>query len=267
MNIHSRALVDSRAVIGEGCVIGPDAIIDGDVVLGPDCIIAPRAYITGRTTLGARVRVGMGAIIGGEPQDLAYKGAASMTEVGDDTVFREYTTVHRGTKEGTVTRIGKKCYFMTGAHVGHNSQVADEVIMANNTALGGYVEVGTRVFFGGASVVHQNCRIGAYSMIRGMGAMSMDVPPYCMTTLINTLSGLNIVGLKRAGFDETRRRRILRAVRIFFRSGLNRTQAVQVIRADESLRHVDVELLLTFAETTKRGLCTWRKLPIEADPE
>lgn len=267
MNIHPRALVDSRAVIGEGCIIGPDAIIDGEVVLGPGCIIGPRAILTGRTTLGTGVKVGAGAIVGGEPQDLAYKGAASMTEIGEGTILREYTTVHRGTKEGSVTRVGKHCFLMTGAHVGHNCTVADHVIMANNVLLGGYVEVGTRVFFGGGSVVHQYCRVGAYAMVRGLSALSIDAPPYCTTMLTNKLCGVNIVGLRRAGFDDTRRRRILRAVRILFRSGLNRSQAVQAIRADESLNHVDVELLLNFAETTKRGLSTWRKLPTEADPE
>lgn len=258
-SIHPRALVDPQAVIGEGCTVGPDAIIEGQVVLGPGCIIGPRAHLSGKTTLGARVKVGIGAVVGGEPQDLSYKGEPSLTEVGDDTVIREYVTIHRGTKEGTTTRIGKSCFLMVGSHVAHNCQLADHVILANNVLLAGHVEVGMRTFMGGGSVVHQHNRIGAYAMVRGQIALSTDVPPYCMATKLNTIGAINQVGLRRQGFDSVRRRRILNAVKAIFCSGKNRAQAVLAVRADKSLKHDDVELLLAFVESTKRGLCRWKE--------
>jgi UDP-N-acetylglucosamine acyltransferase len=265
-SIHSRALIDPRAVLGEGCVVGPDAIIEGDVVLGPGCVIGPRACLTGKTTLGAGVKVGVGAIVGGEPQDLSYRGEASLTEVGEGTTIREYVTIHRGTKEGTVTRVGKHCFLMTGAHVAHNCQLGDHVILANNVLLAGHVEVGNRAFLGGGAVVHQHNRIGAYAMLRGQIGMSMDVPPYCMATKLNTIGAINQVGLRRNGFDVLRRRRILNAMNVIFRSGKNRSQALEAVRADESLFHADVELLLTFVETTKRGLCRWKET-VEIDED
>lgn len=265
MNIHARALVDPAAVIGEGCTIGPDAIIGPGVTLGPGCIIEPRATLTGRTTLGARVRVGVGAVVGGEPQDLAYQGAESMTEIGDDTVIREYATIHRGTKEGTRTVIGKNCYLMAGSHVAHNCRIGDHVILVNNVLLAGYVEVGSRAFVGGAAVVHQFTRIGAYAMIRGQAALGMDVPPYGMAVAVNQLAGINKVGLRRNGFDDARRRRILRALRMLCGSSMNRMQAVAAIRADESMAHPDIAELLAFAEGTKRGLCRWYERKIETD--
>ncbi|MDX6767864.1 MAG: acyl-ACP--UDP-N-acetylglucosamine O-acyltransferase [Candidatus Methylacidiphilales bacterium] len=267
MDIHPRAMVDPQAILGDGCVVGPDAIIGAGVVLGPGCSIGPRAFLTGKTVLGSRVKVGVGALIGGDPQDLAYRGAASATEIGDDTVIREYVTVHRGTQEGTRTWIGRNCYLMAGSHVAHNCRLEDHVILVNNVLLAGYVEVGARAFVGGAAVVHQFTRIGAYAMIRGLTRLGRDVPPYCMATHTNTLSGLNKVGLRRNGFDDARRRRILRAVELLCHSPLNRTQALEAIRVDADLQHADIDLLVQFAETTKRGLCGWRDTTAGAEDE
>lgn len=267
MSIHSRALVHPAARIGEGCVIGPDVVIGEHVELGAGCEVRARAVLDGHTTVGARTQIGYGAVVGAEPQDLSYRGAASFTRIGADCVIREYATIHRGTKEGTATVIGDRCYVMAGAHVAHNCRLEDEVILVNNVLLAGYVEVGRKAFIGGASVVHQFTRLGAYSMTRGQTRLGMDVPPYCMATHTNAISGINRVGLRRGGFDDTRRRRILHAVGLLCASGLNRPQALDALRADPDLDHPDIQLLVAFVESTRRGLCRWREAEAESDDD
>jgi UDP-N-acetylglucosamine acyltransferase len=265
MNIHPRALVHPSARLGEGVVVGPDAIVDEHVELGAGCEVRARAVVTGHTVVGAGTQIGYGAVVGAEPQDLGYRGAVSFTRIGAGCILREYATVHRGTKEGTATEIGDRCYLMAGSHVAHNCRLADEVILVNNVLLAGYVDVGFKAFVGGAAVVHQFTRLGAYSMTRGQTRLGMDLPPYCMATHTNTISGINRVGLRRNGFDESRRRRILQAVGLLCASGLNRPQALEAIRRDDSLQHADIHLLVSFAESTKRGLCRWREGEAEED--
>jgi len=263
--IHERALVSPSARLGEGVVVGPDAIVGPEAEIGEGCEIRARAVIDGRVTIGPRTRIGYGAVVGAEPQDLAYRGAASSTRIGADCVIREYATIHRGTQEGTATEIGSKCYLMAGAHVAHNCRLADEVILVNNVLLGGYVEVGFKAFVGGAVVVHQFTRLGAYAMVRGQTRLGMDVPPYCMATHTNAVSGINRVGLRRAGFDEVRRRRIFRAVELLCRSGLNRSQALERLAGEPDFQHPDVEALAAFARSTRRGLCAWRDAAAESE--
>lgn len=257
--IHERALVSPSARLAEGVVVGPDVIIGPGVVIGEGCEIRARAVIDGQTEIGPRTQIGYGAVVGAEPQDLAYRGADSFTRIGADCVIREYATIHRGTREGTATEIGSRCYIMAGAHVAHNCRLADEVILVNNVLLGGYVEVGFKAFVGGAAVVHQFTRLGAYAMVRGQTRLGMDVPPYCMATHTNAISGINRVGLRRAGFDEARRRRIIRAVEVLCRSGLNRSQALEKLVQDPVFQHPDVDVLVAFARSTRRGLCAWQE--------
>jgi UDP-N-acetylglucosamine acyltransferase len=266
-SIHPRALVHPAARLGAGVVVGPDAIVDQDVELGEGCEVRARAVVTGRTVVGARTQIGYGAVIGAEPQDLSYRGAETFTRIGADCVIREYATIHRGTKEGSATVVGNRCYLMAGAHVAHNCRLEDEVILVNNVLLAGHVEVGFKAFLGGAAVVHQHVRLGAYCMVRGQTRLGQDVPPYCMATATNTISGINRVGLRRAGFDEVRRRRILRAVELLCRSGLNRSQALERLEADAEFAHEDTRLLVEFARGTRRGLCHWREAAGDAEDE
>jgi len=255
MDIDSRALVHPRAKIGPGTKIGPDAIVGEEVETGPDCEIRARAVLTGRVVLGARNQIGYGAVIGAEPQDLSYKGAATSVRIGDDNVIREYCTIHRGTKEGSETVLGSGCFLMVGAHVAHNCRVGDQAVLVNNVLLGGYAEVGDHAFVGGGSVVHQNTRVGAYAMIRGLTQVAMDVPPYCMMVILNAVCGLNRVGLKRKGFDMERRRRLQELYGIYFESGLNRLQALERIAVEPGLQHPDVDRFVAFVSSTKRGIC------------
>src|SRR6516164_11601268 len=158
--IHPTAVIDPKAELDSDMMVGPYALIEGPVVIGPGTEIQSHAVISGPVRMGKNNRVGYGAVIGSFPQDLSFNPRTSSgVEIGDNNVIREYCTVHRGTKEGSNTVVGSNNLFMVGAHLGHNVQVADQVILANNVLLGGYAEIHNRVFIGGGSVVHQFTRI------------------------------------------------------------------------------------------------------------
>jgi len=253
--IHPTAIVEKGAKLGSGCVIGPGAIVGSEVELGDGCVVGPRAVLEGRVKMGAKNRIGIGAVIGGEPQDLAYQGAKSGVVVGEGNVFREYVTIHRGTKEGTDTIIGSHCFLMVGAHVAHNCRLADGVTLVNNVLLAGYVEVEERAFLGGAVVVHQFVRIGKLAMVRGQTRVGMDLPPYCMAVATNGVCGLNSVGLRRAGVKPENRKALQRVYEEFFFGGKNRAQALEGIRKGKDAKVGEVKEFCDFVEKTKRGIC------------
>lgn len=253
--IHPSAIIDSSAEIGSGTTIGPGVLIEGPVRIGPDCDVRAHAVITGHTTIGARNQIGYGAIIGSEPQDLSYKGAETYVRIGDDNTIREYSTIHRGTKEGSATVIGSHCFLMAGAHVAHNCEVQDHVILVNNVLLGGHVLVEERAFLGGAVVVHQNTRIGSMAMARGLTRIGQDVPPYCMAVATNSVCGLNRVGMRRSGMATETRKKVRIAYHLIFSSGLNRQQAVDELLKKPLSDCPEVERMARFLEGTKRGLC------------
>jgi UDP-N-acetylglucosamine acyltransferase len=204
--------------------------------------------------MGKGNEVGYGAIIGAAPQDLGYRGEATVVEVGDGNVFREYVTVHRGAREGGVTRIGSGCFLMVGAHVAHDCVVGDGVILVNNVLLGGYVEVGGKAFVGGGAVVHQRVRIGRLAMVQGGAAIGMDVPPFCMAVRVNRVSGLNRVGLRRAGISVEVRRELEVMFGVLYREGLNRAQALEKL-AKMDWRSKEARDWMDFVAGTRRGLC------------
>ena len=253
--IHPTAIVEKGAKIGTGCEIGPGAIVESGVELGPGCVIGPRAVLQGRVKIGPKNRIGVGAVIGGEPQDLAFSGARSGVVIGEGNTFREYVTIHRGTKEGTDTVIGNGCFLMVGVHVAHNCRLADGVILVNNVLLAGYVEVDEKAFLGGAVVVHQFVRIGKLAMVRGQTRVGMDLPPYCMAVATNGVCGLNLVGLKRAGVGPDGRKALQRVYEEFFFGGKNRSQALDKIRNGKDAKEKEVKEFCDFIEKTKRGIC------------
>jgi UDP-N-acetylglucosamine acyltransferase len=254
--IHPRAIVHPNAKIGDGTTIGADVIIDENVEIGADCEIRARAIITGHTKIGDRNQIGYGAIIGSEPQDTSYKGAISFVTIGDRNIIREYVTINRGTKENSSTSLGNDNLLFTGAHIAHNCKVGNHVVIVNNVLLAGYVEVCDRAFMGGDTVIHQFTRIGAYAMIRGQTRLGMDVPPFCMAVDTNLVAGLNKVGMRRSGFDHTRRRMIQQAFDVFYRSNRNRTQALEYIENDPILsQSEDIQMFCEFLKSTKRGVC------------
>ncbi len=259
MLLHPTAIIDRGAELGAGVEVGPYSIIGPDVVIGPGTIIGPHAVIHRYTTLGAQCRVHAHAIIGDFPQDMAFKDVPSFTRVGDGVVLREGVTIHRGTKEGTATVVGDGCFLMANSHVAHNCLVGRQVILANGVLLAGYVEVGDKVFISGNAAVHQFVRIGRLAMVGGESSLSVDLPPFCVarTGGVNTLVGLNTVGLRRGGISSPERLALRAAYHRLFMAGVNRREAVAALR-EEQPAPVVLELL-DFIATSKRGVCSPRR--------
>lgn len=253
-NIHPTAIVDSAAKIGKGVEIGAYAMVGPDCEIGEGCIISPRATLEKNVILAPRVKVGVGSVLGGDPQDLKFEGENTTVEVGEDTVIREYTTINRGTSHSWKTKVGKKCFIMSYVHLAHDCILGDNVIMANGAQLAGHVVVGDRVGISGLVAVHQFVRIGKHAYIGGCSRVSKDIPPF-MKAVGNPIQlyGLNSVGLQRSGFSEDTMRELKRAYRLFFRSDMNVTQAIAAARQEVELIP-EVEELLHFMEGSERGV-------------
>jgi UDP-N-acetylglucosamine acyltransferase len=254
MNIHPTALIHPDAQIGDGTKIGPFVTIEGPARIGENCVIEAKASFIGDVTIGARTTIGHSAIIGGAPQDLSFKPETkSSVEIGEDNVIRELCTIHRGTAEGSVTRIGDHNYLMAGVHLAHNVTLGNHIIIANNALLAGYVQMADRVFVGGGSVFHQHVRVGTLAMIQGLGGVGKDVTPYTIAAEINLIFGLNVVGMRRAGLNAEKRREIQSAFKLLYRSGMNIKQALE--KAAEQTWSEEAQAFFDFAKASKRGLC------------
>jgi len=231
--------------------IHPTAIIEDNVEIGPDCHIGAYAVIKRFTRLGARNRVFEHAVIGGEPQDVKFKGETSCLEIGDDNIIREFCTFHRANGEGLTTRIGSRNFFMVGCHVAHNCVIGDDNIFANEVALAGHITIEDHVFLSNNVGAHQFVRMGRYAMIGGKSKIVQDVLPFFITDGNPArVRGVNSVGLQRAGFSEEARRALKNAYKMLFRS---RTPVVEVL---DQLAQVDdehVAHLVSFIRGSKRG--------------
>lgn len=252
--IHPLALVDPQARIADDVAIGPFCWVGPHVTLEAGVVLNSHVRVEGHTTLGRGVRVHAGAVLGGPPQDLKFRGVVSYLTVGEGTVIRECATANVPTDEGATTRIGAHCLVMAYAHVAHNSVVGDRVILANAVQLAGYVTVEEHAIVGGLVPVHQFVRIGAHSMIGGGCRVPQDVAPYVRAAGYPLRPiGLNVVGLERRGFPPATITGLKRAYRILFRSGLKLEDACQRIR-DTVPPAPEVEHFVNFALTSERGL-------------
>jgi UDP-N-acetylglucosamine acyltransferase len=254
-DIHPAAFVDAKARLGADVRVGPGTLIGPAVEVGDGVVIGAHAVLEGRVRLGARCRVGHGAIIGAEPQDLKFRtDAATGVRIGEDTVIREYATIHRATHEGHDTVVGAHCLLMATCHVAHDCVVGDHVIMINGAALTGHVTVEDRATVGGLSGVHPFTRVGAFAYIGGCTKVTQDVPPYVMVDGVPAVArAVNVVGMRRGGIDAAGRRQAQEAFRILFRSGL--ATAAGVARLREELGESAVaRRIVTFIESSKRGI-------------
>jgi UDP-N-acetylglucosamine acyltransferase len=253
MVIDPSARIAPEVELAEGVEVGPGVIIDGPTTIGAGTRILAHAYIGPFTTIGANNVIGFGAIVGHEPQDYAFKGEESYTIIGDHNIIREYATIHRGTKPGSATRVGDHNFIMALSHLAHNAHLGNHIIVVNNALVGGYVEVADRAYISGNCVIHQFCRLGALSLMRGGSRTSRDVPPYCIIDGDHTVRGLNLVGLKRVGYTAEQIRPLQQAVRhLFFRRG-NLKLAVAKVEAEVPLTS-EVAYLLDFIKTSQRGV-------------
>jgi UDP-N-acetylglucosamine acyltransferase len=252
--IHSTALVDASAQLGEDVEVGPWAIIGPQCTIGNGTHIAARATLERNVRLGARVQIGIGAILGGDPQDLKYRGEETWVDIGDDTSVREYATINRGTAHSITTSVGRNCFLMSYVHLAHDCHIGDNVIISNGTQLAGHVTVEDKATISGLCAVHQFSRIGRHSFIGGCSRVAQDVPPF-VRAVGNPIKlfGLNSVGLRRTGFDEDVVRELKRAYRTCFRSDLNLGQGVEKARAELTMLP-EVQHFLDFIEASQRGV-------------
>lgn len=252
-HIHPTAIVDSGARLGHGVEIGAYAMVGEGCVLGDGCVISPRAVLERNVILGTGVKVGVGSVLGGDPQDLKFKGEYTTVEIGDHSVIREYSTINRGTSQSFKTTVGKNCFIMSYVHLAHDCHVGDGVIISNATQLAGHVTIEDKAILSGQIGVHQFAIIGKYSFVGGCSRVAKDVPPF-VKAVGNPIKlfGLNTVGLERNGFPEDVRRELKRAYRLFFKSGLNLSQARE--RAAAELKPFpEIQDFLAFFDRSDRG--------------
>ncbi len=251
--IHPTAIVDSSIDLGDEVRIGPYAVVESGCVIGDQCEIRAHAVICKGTLIGPRNQIGYGAVIGAEPQDTGFKGTRTWVEIGSGNQIREYVTIHRATQEDTATSVGNDNFIMGGVHLGHDVEVGDRTILANNTLLAGHVTVGDGAFLGGATIVHQHTRIGQLAITRGGTRLGKDVPPFFMATDTNLVSGINRIGLRRAGLSHETRRAIQASFDLLYRSNLNVSQALDELGRKFHL--AEIRYLIEFIRSSKRGIC------------
>ena len=230
--IHPTALIAAGARLADDVEIGPYAIIEEHVSIGSGTKIMAHAVVRGYTTIGECNQIHMGAIIGHDPQDVAFDPVVeSYVRIGNNNIIREYCTIHRGTKHGSATCIGNNNFLMANAHMAHNVQIGDRVIIANNAMLAGYARVGDRVFMSGGVAIHQFCSIGRLAMLSGYGRFSRNIPPFVIALERNAVQGLNLVGMRRAGVSPEAVRELKEAYHVLYRAGLLRTEAIARMQA------------------------------------
>ncbi|MCI0539915.1 MAG: acyl-ACP--UDP-N-acetylglucosamine O-acyltransferase [Verrucomicrobiales bacterium] len=251
--IHSTAVIHPQAQVDPATNVGAYAVIDQHVVVGPNCEIGPHVFLTGRTRIGSNNCFHAGCVIGDAPQDLRYQNEPTGVVIGDHNVFREHVTIHRSRTAGADTWIGAHSYLMAHCHVAHDARLGNRVIIANGALIGGHAEVGDAAFISGNCLVHQFVRVGAFALMQGGSAISKDLPPYTVARGDNGICGLNVVGLRRAGFTIEQRLELKQLYHLLFRSKLKLSTALA--EAAKQFTSRSARLLIDFVASAKRGLC------------
>lgn len=268
--IHPTAVIAKTAKIAPGVVIGPYCVIDGDVTIGSGTRLVSHVSVGGHTSIGKHCTIYPFASLGHPPQDLKFKGEKSQLVIGDHNVIREHVTMNPGTEGGgLLTSVGSHCLFMVGSHIAHDCRVGNRVIMANNATLGGHVEVGDHAIIGGLAAVHQFVRIGPYAIIGGMSGVEHDVIPFgsVMGERAN-LAGLNLVGLKRHGFERDTIHALRNAYKMLFEDE-GGTLAERAVKTREAYSRIgEVLQILAFVDDKgSRSLCVPKSFPRQDTPQ
>lgn len=254
MNVHPTAVVSKKAEIASDVSIGPCAVIGDGVSIGKGTTVGAHAVIEGKTQVGEFNKISPGVVLGLEPQILDFEGADSGLEIGSYNIIREYVTIHRGGKDGSSTVMGSHNYIMAYVHVAHDSRLGNHITIANATAISGHMVVEDHAFISGFIAAHQFVRIGCYSMVGGMSRVPFDIPPYSLCNGVPAaLSGVNIVGLKRANFSEARIRSIKSAFRSLFFSKKSFEDAMKSLAPLEE-ESCEVKHLAQFIRESQRGI-------------
>jgi UDP-N-acetylglucosamine acyltransferase len=246
--VHPEAWIGPQTVVGEFCVI------EADVRIGADCRFEPYVYVKRWTTLGDFNEISAGTVLGTDPLDKAFTGERSYLKIGNHNKIREHYTISRGTQPESATEIGDGNYIMTSGHIAHNCRIGNEAVICSCSLLAGYVEVEDQAFISGGVGVHQYSKIGRLAMVAGSTRVNRDVPPFFLYAgLYVKPAGLNLVGLKRAGFSEEDLAALKQAYRILFRSGLKLEAALARLETEIPTEHT--RHLVRFIRSSKRGIC------------
>jgi UDP-N-acetylglucosamine acyltransferase len=255
ISIHSTAVVHPGAEIGEDVTVGPFSVIQDKTVIGAGTTIGSYCQVHAHTTMGRNNQIHSYAYVGGDPQDIKYRGGTTRLTMGDGNIVREFVTLHRGTETGRgETIIGSGCMIMAYAHVAHDCHIGDHVIMANGVMLAGHVDVGHHAVISGMSGVHQFARVGEFGFVGGMSGVSQDVPPFIMAAGVRAqLRGLNLIGLRRNGFSSEGISGLKKAYKLIWRAGKERQEALAEVQ--ETLGAIpEVARLLEFIRSSERGM-------------
>ena len=252
--IHPTAIISPETKIGKDVSIGAYSVVGADCIIGDGCVIDSHVKIAPHTAIGDRCRIYFGAVVGDDPQDHRFvPGVISRTYIGNDVTLREYVTIHRSPFAGGITSVGDGTLLMAFVHVGHDARIGKRVTAANNTVFAGHVTVEDGAVISAYVLVHQFCRIGALCMLGGRTLVRQDVPPFCMLGEDNTVCGPTVVGLRRAGYDDSRRLIIRKMIKYFFFRNLNTAQALAKI-AEEFPASQDAEQFAAFIRQSTRGI-------------
>jgi UDP-N-acetylglucosamine acyltransferase len=254
VQVAPTARVHPEAVLGPGAVIGEFAVIEQDVVIGAATRLEPYVYIKRWTTLGENNSISAGTVLGTDPLDRNFSGERSYLKIGNNNTIREHYTISRGTAPESETVIGDGNYIMTSGHIAHNCRIGNRTVIASCALVAGHAEVEDEAFISGGVVVHQYSKIGRLAMIAGNTRVNSDVPPFFMYADFNVAAkGLNLVGLKRAGFAPDEVQALKAAYKILYRSGLKLEEALRRIEAEIQTEHA--RHLVRFIRSSERGIC------------
>ena len=255
--IHPTAVISAEAIIGDNVEIGPYAIIEGPAKIGADCVIKPHACLFGHVTMGRGNLVCSGAILGEAPQHRKYNGEPTTVEIGDGNIFREHVTVHRGTTHSHRTVIGNHNFFMVHSHIAHDCVIGNHCLLTNGSMLGGHCIMQDQAILAGNAAAQQFVRIGRLAMLGGVSGTTKDIPPFMIQQYIDTTSGVNVVGMRRAGMSHAQIDAVRRAFRILYREGL--VLAAALAKLEKELGDVDsVQEMLTFLRDCTKGISPMR---------
>ncbi len=248
------ARVDPSAVVGPGSRIGEYCVIEADVEIGARCLLEPYVYIKRWSTLGDDNEISAGTVLGTDPLDKNFSGARSYLFIGARNKVREHFTISRGTAPESETRIGDGNYIMTSGHIAHNCRLGSNIVIASCALVAGHVEIEDQAFISGGVVIHQYSRIGRLAMVGGNTRVNSDLPPFFLYSDFNVAAkGINVVGLKRAGFSQDDIRAIKAAYQILYRSGLKQEDALKRIEGECRSEHISE--LVGFVRRSERGIC------------
>ncbi|WP_100655878.1 acyl-ACP--UDP-N-acetylglucosamine O-acyltransferase [Alteromonas flava] len=255
MTIHATAIIEPGAKLGNNVSVGPFSYIGNDVEIGDDCVIESHVVIKGPSKIGKGNHFYQFASIGEACQDKKYAGEPTRLEIGDNNIFRESVTVHRGTvQDQELTKIGSNNLLMVNVHVAHDCVVGDDNIFANNVTLAGHVHVGNSVILGGLAAIHQFCKVGSHSFAGGGAIILRDIPPFVMISGTKHIpQGINSEGLRRRGYGKETIMQIKRAYKIIYRDGNTADQAISLLK-EMATQTPEVGLLADFIEQSERGI-------------